>query len=180
MPLAGEQLHQDHQGARPPQPPQMPFPPSQQNRADNGDLYELLTPPDCNIQGLTKLSALVNLNLSNNFISQLTNLAHLPNLHTFSVSRLLKVHVTMSEILRAENSFMPIPFLIRNKLKTSEDIRELESCKKLSVLDISYNSLEEPDVLEVLAKMPELHVLTSTGNPIIRKTRDYRRNVLYR
>ena len=105
MPLAGEQLHQDHQGARPPQPPQMPFPPSQQNRADNGDLYELLTPPDCNIQGLTKLSALVNLNLSNNFISQLTNLAHLPNLHTFSVSRLLKVHVTMSEILRAENSY---------------------------------------------------------------------------
>ena len=73
-----------------------------------------------------------------------------------------------------------VPFPTRNKLKTSEDIRELESCKQLSVLDISYNSLEEPDVLEVLAKMPELHVLTSTGNPIIRKTRDYRRNVLYR
>ena len=73
-----------------------------------------------------------------------------------------------------------VPFPPRNKLKTSEDIRELESCKQLSVLDISYNSLEEPDVLEVLAKMPELHVLTSTGNPIIRKTRDYRRNVLFR
>ena len=107
---------------------------------------------------------------------------------------------------------------LRNKLKTSEDIRELEMCKALSVLDISYNSLEEPDVLEVLAKMlmmtlimmimdvlevftkmlimvlimmmmdvlkvlakmPELHVLTSTGNPIIRKTRDYRRNVLHK
>ena len=73
-----------------------------------------------------------------------------------------------------------VPFSTRNKLKTSEDIRELENCKKLSVLDISYNSLEEPEVLEVLAKMPELHVLTSTGNPIIRKTRDYRRNVLFR
>ena len=69
---------------------------------------------------------------------------------------------------------------LRNKLKTSDDIQELERCKALSVLDISYNSLEEPDVLEVLAKMPELHVLTSTGNPIIRKTRDYRRNVLFR
>ena len=42
---------------------------------------------------------------------------------------------------------------LRNKLKTSEDIQELERCKALSVLDISYNSLEEPDVLEVLAKM---------------------------
>ena len=88
---------------------------------------------------------------------------------------------------------------LRNKLKTSDDIKELERCKALSVLDISYNSLEEPDVLEVLAmmlmvtlimmmidvlkvlaKMPELHVLTSTGNPIIRKTRDYRRNVLHK
>ena len=39
-------------------------------------------------QGLSNLTALVNLNLSNNFISKLTNLAHLPNLHTFSVSRL--------------------------------------------------------------------------------------------
>ena len=84
-------------------------------------------------------------------------------------------------------------------MKTSEDIQELERCKALSVLDISYNSLEEPDVLEVLAMMlmmtlimmmidvlkvlatmPELHVLTSTGNPIIRKTRDYRRNVLHK
>ena len=97
----------------------------------------------------------------------------------------------MTQIMRSDQ--------LRNKLKTSEDIRELERCKALSVLDISYNSLEEPDVLEVLAKMlmmtlimmitnglevlakmPELHVLTSTGNPIIRKTRDYRRNVLHK
>ena len=46
VPLAWEQLHQDHQGARPPQPPQMPLPPSQQNRADNGDQYELWTSPE--------------------------------------------------------------------------------------------------------------------------------------
>ena len=90
-------------------------------------------------------------------------------------------------IIQIENNLGVCPkfFLVklksaRNKLKTSDDIRELESCKKLSVLDISYNSLEEAEVLEVLAKMPELHVLTSTGNPIIRKTRDYRRNVLFR
>ena len=60
----------------------------------------------------------------------------------------------------------------------------------MSVLDISYNSLEEAEVrpvtlqgvqvLEVLARMPELHVLTSTGNPIIRRTRDYRRTVLHK
>ena len=60
----------------------------------------------------------------------------------------------------------------------------------MSVLDISYNSLEDAEVgllalqtlqvLEVLARMPELHVLTSTGNPIIRRTKDYRRTVLHK
>ena len=38
-------------------------------------------------QGLTKLDQLVNLNLSNNYISCLANLAHLPNLQTLTLSR---------------------------------------------------------------------------------------------
>ena len=53
---------------------------------------------------------------------------------------------------------------LRNKLKTSEDIRELEMCKALSVLDISYNSLEEPDVLEVLAKMLMMTLISDNND----------------
>ena len=61
-----------------------------------------------NLQGLSNLAQLVNLNLSNNYISCLANLAHLPNLQTLS--------------------------LCRNKLKTAEDIRELEQCKAVTSL----------------------------------------------
>ena len=37
-----------------------------------------------------------------------------------------------------------------------------------------HNNLDEPEVLEVLSRMPALHVLNLMGNPIVRKTIDYR------
>lgn len=60
------------------------------------------------LQGLTHLTQLVNLNLSNNFLSRLTGLAHLPCLHTLT--------------------------LARNKLRTAEDVKELEACKTVACL----------------------------------------------
>ena len=45
---------------------------------------------------------------------------------------------------------------------------------------MSYNNLSDPDVMEVLAKMQSLHVLNMIGNPLLRKTIDYRRNLLYK
>ena len=45
---------------------------------------------------------------------------------------------------------------------------------------MSYNNLSDPDVIEVLAKMQSLHVLNMIGNPLLRKTIDYRRNLLYK
>ena len=66
-------------------------------------------------------------------------------------------------------------------------MRELSSCKSLSVLDLSHNLLEDPEVndsrlmsilpiqavpkvLEILASMPELHVLNMSNNHIQRTT----------
>ena len=86
---------------------------------------------------------------------------------------------------------------LRNKLSTVEDVRELENCNAVSSLgiippnvlvnfdevvisDLSYNNLSDPDVMEVLAKMQSLHVLNMIGNPLLRKTIDYRRNLLYK
>ena len=45
---------------------------------------------------------------------------------------------------------------------------------------MSYNNLSDPDVIEVLARMQSLHVLNMIGNPLLRKTIDYRRNLLYK
>ena len=82
-------------------------------------------------------------------------------------------------------------------MSTVEDVRELENCNAVSSLgiippnvlvnfdevvisDLSYNNLSDPDVMEVLAKMQSLHVLNMIGNPLLRKTIDYRRNLLYK
>ena len=47
-------------------------------------------------------------------------------------------------------------------------------------LDLSYNNLSDVDVIDVLARMASLHVLNMIGNPLLRKTVDYRRNLLYK
>ena len=43
------------------------------------------------------------------------------------------------------------------------------------MLDLSNNSIDEPEVMDmVLHHMVNLRVLTYMGNPIVRKTKDYR------
>ena len=49
-----------------------------------------------------------------------------------------------------------------------------------SIADLSYNSLDEPEVMEVLARMESLHVLNMIGNPLVRKTVDWRRNMIHK
>ena len=51
---------------------------------------------------------------------------------------------------------------------------------RTSPLDLSYNNLDEPETISVLSVMESLHVLNLIGNPILRKTVDYRRNLLHR
>ena len=62
----------------------------------------------------------------------------------------------------------------RLRLSTAEDIAELKECIACSVLDLSHNSLDGAEVLSVLGSMVNLHVLVLQGNPIVRKTKDYR------
>ena len=59
-------------------------------------------------------------------------------------------------------------------------MRELAGCSQLSVLDLSDNQLEEEGIYDVLASMPELHVLCLSNNHIVRETKDYRRWMIYR
>lgn len=105
------------------------------------------------IENVSLLQNLVTLNLSHNYLSCLDSLACLPNLHTFIVSH--------------------------NKLCTVKDVQELAGCKELAVLDLSHNSIDETEVMtSVLHQMENLKVLTYMGNPIVRKTKDYRRKMI--
>ena len=101
------------------------------------------------IENLETLQKLTTLNMSHNFLSDLSCLACLPNLHTLIVSH--------------------------NKLCGVKDLEELKGCKELAVLDLSNNSIDESEVMDqVLHHMENLKVLTYMGNPIVRKTKDYR------
>ncbi|XP_063801503.1 dynein axonemal assembly factor 1 isoform X2 [Pseudophryne corroboree] len=106
------------------------------------------------IENLTHLQKLDSLNLSNNDISTIENLACLPVLTTLQIAH--------------------------NQLHTVEDIQHLEECHCISVLDLSHNKLDDPAVIEILGKMPNLHVLNLMGNEVIKKIPNYRKIVTVR
>jgi Leucine-rich repeat (LRR) protein len=100
------------------------------------------------IENISELTLLSNLNLASNHISAIANLGCLENLQTINLSS--------------------------NKLSTATDIEELRLCRACTVLDLSYNNLDGPVILDVVGDMENLKVLILMGNPIVRRTKDYR------
>ncbi|XP_032743749.1 dynein assembly factor 1, axonemal [Rattus rattus] len=104
-----------------------------------------------NLEPLQKLDAL---NLSNNYIKTIENLSCLPVLNTLQMAH--------------------------NRLETVADIEHLRECLQLCVLDLSHNSLSDPEILSVLETMPCLRVLNLMGNPVTKHIPNYRRTVTVR
>jgi dynein assembly factor 1 len=44
-------------------------------------------------------------------------------------------------------------YLSHNKLQSVEDIEHLKDCQSLSVVDLSHNLIEDPDVVQVFSQM---------------------------
>ncbi|KAJ3389890.1 Dynein assembly factor 1, axonemal [Lobulomyces angularis] len=105
------------------------------------------------IENISSLVHLDTLNLSNNLLKEIKNLRDLPNLKTLQVDR--------------------------NFLKTYEDIEELQHCKSLTVVDLSFNKLDDPRIIEIFEKMPNLAVLNLQSNPVIKLISNYRRKMIY-
>ncbi|KAF3848034.1 hypothetical protein F7725_021062 [Dissostichus mawsoni] len=106
------------------------------------------------LENLDPLVKLCTLNVSNNFISTIENLSCLPELSTLQIAH--------------------------NKLKTVEDIEHLRQCCAISVLDLSHNLLQDPEILLVLEAMPELRVLDLIGNEVVRRIPNYRKTMIVR
>ncbi|KFM69650.1 Dynein assembly factor 1, axonemal, partial [Stegodyphus mimosarum] len=66
-----------------------------------------------------------------------------------------------------------------NKLCSIADIEHLTKCRTLSVLDLSYNVLEDPGVLDVFAAMTSLRVLNMIGNPVLKHMKNYRKHFIF-
>ncbi|XP_046972904.1 dynein axonemal assembly factor 1 homolog [Vanessa cardui] len=104
-----------------------------------------------NLSGCPKLNTL---NLDHNFVTKIENLDVVPDLQTLSISH--------------------------NMLSSIDDLNDLRFCKNLSVLDLSYNRLEDPIIVDVLADMAVLKVLVLTGNPVVRNIPAYRKTLTLR
>ncbi|XP_075986845.1 defective transmitter release isoform X2 [Anticarsia gemmatalis] len=104
-----------------------------------------------NLAGCPKLDTL---NIDHNFVTKIENLDVTPDLHTLSIAH--------------------------NMLTTVDDLIHLKFCKNLSVLDLSYNRIEDPLVVDVLADMVILKVLVLTGNPVVRNIPAYRKTLTLR
>ncbi|KAL5235914.1 hypothetical protein ACI65C_003324 [Semiaphis heraclei] len=64
-----------------------------------------------------------------------------------------------------------------NKLSKASDIAHLVNCKSLSVLDLSFNHLDDPEIIDVFTNMESLRVLSLTGNSVISKIKNYRKTL---
>ncbi|XP_052744832.1 uncharacterized protein LOC112051960 [Bicyclus anynana] len=104
-----------------------------------------------NLNGCPKLDTL---NLDHNFVTKIENLDVVPDLHTLSMGH--------------------------NMLSSVDDLEQLRYCSNLSVVDLSYNRLEDPLIVDVLADMALLKVLVLTGNPVVRKIPAYRKTLTLR
>ncbi len=106
------------------------------------------------IENLEKLRNLYNLNLSENCITKIENLENLPNL---------------SNLLLKRN---------RIGLNGLEDLDGLKLLKSVTVIDISDNRIEDPQVKEIFPLMSNIRVIYLQGNECIRKISFYRKSMI--
>ncbi|XP_060929478.1 dynein axonemal assembly factor 1-like [Limanda limanda] len=106
------------------------------------------------LENLENLKKLCTLNVSNNYIKKIENISGLQGLTTLQIAH--------------------------NKLETVLDVEHLSQCLAISVLDLSHNLLNDPEILHVLEAMPELRVLNLMGNEVVRKIPNYRKIMIIR
>lgn len=118
-----------------------------------------------NISGLDNQTELVSLYIHNNAISKIENLDFLNKLNTINLShnfirRIENLGLYYKNIysslfnnkferildtLQALNSLI----ISHNKLSTANDISHLANCKTLSIVDLSYNYLDDSEIVDV-------------------------------
>lgn len=106
------------------------------------------------IENLECCKKLDTLNLSHNYIKTIENCDYsvLPVLNTLNLSH--------------------------NSLNSIACLEGLVKCKSLSILDLSHNRIEDILLVKILSQMPELRVLTLTGNPVINEIPAYRKTLI--
>ena len=82
------------------------------------------------IQNLDSLKLLDSINLSHNHIRKVENLSGCPLLTSLIITH--------------------------NRLETAADLEHLIECKNLTCLDLSFNKINDPEIIEVFEQMEKL------------------------
>lgn len=105
------------------------------------------------ISGLEELTNLVTLDLSSNFIKNIEGISKLSNLETLNIAK--------------------------NQIDTIGGIESLLECQSINTLDIANNKLDDPNFLIIFKQMPNLAHIKMSGNPIVRRTKNYRKQLIH-
>lgn len=128
------------------------------------------------IEGLDKQPLLKSLFLQNNLISKIENLDVCKELDTLVLS-----HNYIKELENCCSKVLPVLNTLNishNQLRNIDGLAILKRCNNLSILDLSFNKIEDMMIVKVLADMPSLHVLNLTGNPVISAITNYRKTMI--
>lgn len=107
------------------------------------------------IENINHMKELHYLNLNDNYISTIENLADMPNLGTLQIKKNRIGRNGISDVI----GLLEIP--------------------TISVLDISDNLIDDPEVIDqVFVKMPNLAVLYLKGNPVVKKIKNYKKSLI--
>lgn len=128
------------------------------------------------IEGLDNQPNLKSLFLQNNLISKIENLENCKELDTLVLSHnYIKVLGNCcSSVLPVLNTFN----ISHNQLRNVDDLEILKRCGNVSILDLSFNKIDDINIVKVLGEMPNLHVLTLTGNPVVSSITNYRKMMI--
>ena len=130
------------------------------------------------IENLNALKSLTCLYLQNNYIKEIENLEDNRNLVILNLSNnKIKKIQNLEKLEKLENLYIE-----KNYLSTLESIEGLADAKKLILLDIQNNELNDnaEGILSLFEKFEKLKVLYFKGNEAIRLINNYRRTLIVR
>jgi dynein assembly factor 1 len=132
--------------------------------------------------GLTKISGLENqkllktLYLHENLIEKIEGLENQFELDTLNLSKnYIKKIESLSHMKKLTNLN-----LAHNGIGCIESISHILEIPSLQTIDLQHNKLEDPEIVDVFAKLPDLRVLYLMGNPAVKKIRNYRKTVVFK
>jgi len=126
------------------------------------------------IQGLDNCPNVKSLYLQENMISKMENLEAQTELDSLNLSQnRIKVIENLSHMTK-----LTTLLLEKNFVKSVEDIEHVLKVPSLSVINLTNNKVDDPAVVELFSKMPDLRVLYLKGNPVVNKIKNYRKTII--